>query len=61
MWQSAVQNGSVDLSKVKVQASIHEDKVRISGKSRDDLQAIMKLVRDKDFGIALSFDNRRTI
>ena len=48
-------------SKIKVQASIHEDKVRISGKSRDDLQAVMKLVRDKDFGIALSFDNRRTI
>ena len=48
-------------SKIKVQASIHEDKVRISGKSRDDLQAVMKLVRDKDLGIALNFDNRRTI
>jgi len=48
-------------SKIKVQASIHEDKVRVSGKSRDDLQTVMKLVRDKDFGIALSFDNRRTI
>ncbi len=48
-------------SKIKVQASIHEDKVRISGKSRDDLQAVMKLVRDKDFGIAINFDNRRTI
>ena len=47
-------------SKIKVQASIHEDKVRISGKSRDDLQAVMKLVRDKDLGIALNFDNRRT-
>jgi len=48
-------------SKIRVQASINEDKVRISGKNRDDLQAVMKLVRDKDFGIALSFDNRRTI
>ena len=48
-------------SKIKVQASINEDKVRISGKSRDDLQAVMKLVRDKDFGIAINFDNRRTI
>ncbi|PYN03721.1 MAG: YajQ family cyclic di-GMP-binding protein, partial [Candidatus Rokuibacteriota bacterium] len=48
-------------SKIRVQVSINEDKVRISGKSRDDLQAVMKLVRDKDFGIALSFDNRRTI
>jgi uncharacterized protein YajQ (UPF0234 family) len=48
-------------SKIRVQAAIHEDKVRISGKSRDDLQAVMKLVREKDFGIAISFDNRRTI
>jgi uncharacterized protein YajQ (UPF0234 family) len=32
----------------------------VSGKSRDDLQAVMKLVRDRDFGIALNFDNRRT-
>jgi uncharacterized protein YajQ (UPF0234 family) len=48
-------------SKIRVQASIHEDKVRISGKSRDDLQAVMKLVRDKDFGIAINFDNRRTL
>ena len=48
-------------SKIKVQASIHEAKVRISGKSRDDLQAVMKLVREKDFGIAINFDNRRTL
>jgi cyclic-di-GMP-binding protein len=48
-------------SKIRVQAAIHEDKVRISGKSRDDLQTVMKLVRDTDFGIAISFDNRRTI
>ena len=48
-------------SKIKVQVSIHEDKVRISGKSRDDLQAVMKLVREKDFGIAINFDYRRTL
>src|SRR5262249_34438362 len=48
-------------SKIKVQASINEDKVRVSGKNRDDLQKIIALVREKDFGIAVSFDNYRTI
>ena len=47
-------------SKVKVQASIHEDKVRVSGKNRDDLQKVIALVREKDFGIAVSFDNYRS-
>ncbi len=47
-------------SKVKVQASIHEDKVRIAGKNRDDLQKIIAMVREKDLGIALSFDNYRS-
>jgi cyclic-di-GMP-binding protein len=47
-------------SKVKVQASINEDKVRVSGKNRDDLQKIIALVREKDFGIAVSFDNYRS-
>ena len=47
-------------SKVKVQASIHEDKVRVAGKNRDDLQTIIAMVREKDFGIAVSFDNYRS-
>ena len=47
-------------SKVKVQASIHEDKVRVAGKNRDDLQKIIALIREKDLGIALSFDNYRS-
>jgi uncharacterized protein YajQ (UPF0234 family) len=47
-------------SKVKVQASIHEDKVRVSGKNRDDLQKIIAMVREKDLGIAVSFDNYRS-
>src|SRR5438105_12483504 len=46
-------------SKVKVQASINEDKVRVAGKNRDDLQKIIALVREKDLGIAVSFDNYR--
>ena len=47
-------------SKVKVQASINEDKVRVAGKNRDDLQKIIAMVREKDLGIAMSFDNYRS-
>jgi len=46
-------------SKVRVQASIQEDQVRVSGKNRDDLQKIIALVKDKDLGIALQFTNYR--
>jgi len=47
-------------SKVRVQASIQEDQVRVSGKNRDDLQKIIALVKDKDLGIALQFTNYRS-
>jgi uncharacterized protein YajQ (UPF0234 family) len=47
-------------SKVKVQASINEDKVRVAGKNRDDLQKIIAMVREKDLGIAVAFDNYRS-
>jgi uncharacterized protein YajQ (UPF0234 family) len=46
--------------KLKVQASIQEDKVRVVGKNRDDLQKIIAVLREKDFGIALQFDNYRS-
>ena len=46
-------------SKVRVQAAIQEDQVRVSGKNRDDLQKIIALVKDRDFGIALQFTNYR--
>lgn len=46
-------------SKVRVQASIQEDQVRVAGKNRDDLQAIIALVKEKDLGIALQFTNYR--
>lgn len=46
-------------TKLKVQAQIMERKVRVSGKNRDDLQAVMAAVRAKDFGLALSFGNFR--
>jgi uncharacterized protein YajQ (UPF0234 family) len=46
-------------TKLKVQAAIQEDKVRVSGKARDDLQKIIAMLREKDLGIALQFDNYR--
>jgi uncharacterized protein YajQ (UPF0234 family) len=46
-------------TKLKVQASIQEDQVRVSGKSKDDLQKIMALLREKELGIALQFTNYR--
>jgi cyclic-di-GMP-binding protein len=46
--------------KLKVQAAIQEDQVRVSGKSRDDLQKVMALLRAQDLGIALQFANLRS-
>jgi uncharacterized protein YajQ (UPF0234 family) len=46
-------------AKVKVQASIQSDQVRVTGRSKDDLQKAMALVREKDFGIPLQFTNYR--
>ena len=46
-------------SKLKVQASIQEDQVRVSGKSKDDLQRVMTMVREKELGIAVQFTNYR--
>jgi uncharacterized protein YajQ (UPF0234 family) len=47
-------------SKVRVQAAIQEDQVRVSGKNRDDLQKIIAMVKEKEFGIALQFTNYRS-
>jgi uncharacterized protein YajQ (UPF0234 family) len=47
-------------SKIKVQAAIQSDQVRVSGKSRDDLQSVIALLKGKEFGIELQFDNYRS-
>jgi uncharacterized protein YajQ (UPF0234 family) len=47
-------------SKLKVQASIQGDFVRVSGRDRDTLQSVIKLLRDSDFGIDMQFTNYRT-
>ena len=46
-------------SKLKVQAQIQGDQVRVTGKKRDDLQKVMGLLREGDFGSPLQFSNFR--
>lgn len=46
-------------AKLKVQASIQGETVRVSGKDRDTLQDVMAKLKAKDFGIDMKFDNYR--
>ncbi|HEX2679155.1 MAG TPA: YajQ family cyclic di-GMP-binding protein [Polyangiales bacterium] len=46
-------------TKLKVQASIQGDSVRVSGKKKDDLQECIATLRAHDFGIALQYENFR--
>ena len=46
-------------TKLKVQAQIQGDKIRINGKKRDDLQHIMKKLREAELGLPLQFENLR--
>ena len=46
-------------TKMKVTPSIQADQVRIASRSKDELQAAMALLKTKDFGVALQFDNFR--
>ena len=46
-------------TKLKVQAQIMEDQVRVTGKNRDDLQDVIQLLKGKDLGIELQFVNFR--
>lgn len=43
----------------KVQAAIQADQLRVSSPSKDELQEVMRLLREQDFGIALQFGNYR--
>ena len=42
-----------------VQAQIQGDQLRVTGKKRDDLQAVIALLKQEDFGVALQFTNYR--
>ena len=45
--------------KMKVQAAIQGDQLRVSGKKRDDLQAVMALLKEGNYGLPLQFKNFR--
>jgi cyclic-di-GMP-binding protein len=45
---------------IRVQASIQENQVRVSGKNRDDLQAVIGSLKAHDFGLDLQFTNYRS-
>lgn len=47
-------------SKVKVQASIQGDMIRVSGRDRDTLQTVIASLKTKDFGINMQFTNYRS-
>ena len=46
-------------SKIKVQAAIQGDKLRVTGKKRDDLQAIIALLKEADADVPLQYENFR--
>lgn len=46
--------------KIKVQASIQEDQVRVSGKDKDDLQAVIQMLKQLDIPVELQFVNFRS-
>jgi len=45
--------------KAKVQVQVQGDQVRVSGKTKDDLQAVIRAVKERDFDIPLQFVNFR--
>jgi uncharacterized protein YajQ (UPF0234 family) len=44
-------------TKLRVQAQIMDDHVRVRGKNKDDLQAVIKMIRDADLAFAAQFSN----
>ena len=46
-------------AKLKVQTAIQGDKLRVTGKKRDDLQQVIALLKDSSFGVPLQYENFR--
>ena len=46
-------------SKIKVQTAIQGDKLRVSGKKRDDLQSVIGMLKDTDVSLPLQYENFR--
>ncbi|MFI3271749.1 MAG: YajQ family cyclic di-GMP-binding protein [Pseudomonadota bacterium] len=51
---------AIKASKIKVQAAIQDEQVRVTGKKIDDLQAVMALLREGDYAIPLQFVNMKS-
>ncbi|MFP4207700.1 MAG: YajQ family cyclic di-GMP-binding protein [Wenzhouxiangella sp.] len=49
----------IKAAKLKVQASVQGDQVRVTGKKRDDLQSAIQLLKDTGLGLPLQFKNFR--
>jgi hypothetical protein len=49
----------IKASKIKVQAQIQGDQVRVTGKKRDELQQVISILREADYGLPLQFQNFR--
>ncbi len=49
----------IKASKLKVQAQIQGDQVRVTGKKRDDLQQVIALMREANYGLPLQYQNFR--
>ena len=46
-------------TKLKVQSQVQNDSVRVSGKKKDDLQTLMKNIKDQSFDFDMNFTNYR--
>jgi len=51
--------GKIKESKLKVQAQVQGEQLRVNGKKRDDLQATMKLLENAELGLPMQFQNFR--
>jgi uncharacterized protein YajQ (UPF0234 family) len=49
----------IKASKIKVQTAIQGDKLRVTGKKRDDLQSVIALLKETDVGLPLQYENFR--
>jgi uncharacterized protein YajQ (UPF0234 family) len=49
----------IKAAKLKVQAAIQGDKLRVSGKKRDDLQAVISMLKETDIGLPMQYENFR--
>ena len=49
----------IKAKKLKVQAAIQGDKLRVSGKKRDDLQTVIAMLKESDVGLPLQYENFR--